>query len=446
MMSSPFRKAPLEATTVKGWAVGQKTKGVLSKAWAMLPGNPELCIAIGQADSSALIERALAFHLMAREVPERWIALPTGIDLQVHLRHPGQRHKETLEGGLEAALYGGFDTVITMPNTDPFLDNPEALRVAMASAKDALARYPVRVGFTASATRGMLGQEPTDIEALAKAGAVAITDDGWGVKSAEAQAGVFAACASAGLLFQQHAEMPGHKGVAAKSAFQKGHDLPEYPRSAESEMIRRDIALLRKIKGARYHVLHISTHESLEEVRKAKSEGLAVTAEVTPHHLFFSSDEIPEGNPLSSYFKMNPPLFGPEDKAALREALRDGTIDCVSTDHAPHEQELKAKGWLLGPFGTRGLETALPALLSLVQHGELSLSRLIEVFSSVPRAVLGRSEFMNPTGMLFVDPVDYTVGPDDLPGVSVNSCFLGARLHGIIELRCEPQCVYARVH
>ncbi|MGZ3706981.1 MAG: dihydroorotase, partial [Bdellovibrionota bacterium] len=178
----------------------------------------------------------------------------------------------------------------------------------------------------------------------------------------------------------------------------------------------------------------------------AKREGLAVTAEVTPHHLFFSSDQIPpESDSLSTAFKFNPPIFTADDKAALREALRDGTIDCVSTDHAPHEAELKAKGWRIAPFGTRGLETALPALLSLVKEGELSMSRLVEVFSTAPRRVLGKAQFAQPTGLLFVDPsAAFRVSPDDLPGISQNSCFLGTTLHGRIELRAEPGRLYAR--
>lgn len=442
--NNPFRKSKLRPTDVKGWMVSRQGKN--QAAWALLPGSMRVAHTSDPTAIAALKEKARAAGATIREIPSAWIALPTGIDIQVHLRHPGQPHKELLEGGLASALDGGYDAVVTMPNTQPFLDNPAALTEAIASAKALEALYPVRIGFTASATLGMQGQQATDIDALAKAGACAITDDGWGVKSSEAQAAIFAACARNDLLFQQHAEMPGHKGVATSSDFQKSHSLPEYPRSAECDMIRRDIELLRKTPNARYHVLHVSTRESLDEIRKAKAEGLKVTAEVTPHHLFFSSDQIPpESDERSGYFKMNPPLFGPEDKAALRAALRDGTIDCVSTDHAPHEKELKTKGWLLAPFGTRGLETALPALLTLVKEGELSLERLEEVFSSAPRKVLGFPELMEPTGMLFVDPeIAHTVEENDLPGVSVNSCFLGASLHGRIELRCEAGAIYER--
>lgn len=440
-MSSAIRKAPLSSiATPKGWVVVQKESGRTVRAWARNPDETSVVTAEGEEARRLESARAEAHK---EEIPSSWVALPTGFDLQVHLRFPGQPGKESLEGGLDSALYGGFDGVLTMPNTNPFLDRKEVLEGAIRDAEKLAASYPVQVLFTASATIGMQGQQPTDIDALAKAGAAAITDDGWGVKSDDAQAEVFRACARNDLLFQQHAEMPGHKGVATKSAFQTKENLPEYPRRAESDMIRRDLALLRKEKGARYHVLHVSTRESLEEIRRAKAEGLNVTAEVTPHHLIFSNADIPPASdPRCTYFKMNPPLFAPEDRAALREALRDGTIDCVSTDHAPHELEAKAKGWVLAPFGTRGLETALSALLELVHQGELSLERLEAVFSTVPRRILGQRA-QPASGLLFVDLKHaFSVKEEDLPGLSRNSCFLGHSLHGKWRLRCEASRIW----
>jgi dihydroorotase len=440
-MSSTPRKAPLKKISApQGWIITQKKAGGL-KAWADFGGKKKS--AEGEA-AEQLLKEARQLGALEKEIPESWMALPTGLDIQVHLRHPGQPHKETLEGGLESALLGGYDSIVSMPNTNPFLDTAAALKAAQDSSEALSREYPVRIGFAASATKGMQGQEAADIGALAAVGAVAITDDGWGVKSDLAQEEIFAACEEHDLLFQQHAEMPGHKGVTPAGPFQQKHSLPEYPRSAESEMIRRDISLLRKHPGARYHVLHVSTKESLAEIRKAKAEGLRVTCEVTPHHLIFSNHDIPEpSDPRCTYFKMNPPLFGPEDRSALREALRDGTIDCVSTDHAPHETHLKADGWIKSPFGTRGLETALPALLTLVAKGELSFERAVEVFSTAPRKVLGL--FPEPTGMLFVDPsLTYTVTKEELPGVSENSCFLGADLTGRIEIRTETGWIYVR--
>ena len=398
------------------------------------------------ADAVALEKSLRQAGHGSQELPLSHLVLPTGLDLQVHLRYPGQPEKETLEGGLESALLGGYDSIVTMPNTNPFIDSPEELQKAIQSSASIRAKYPVRVGFTAAGTKGMQGQEATHIEKLAAAGAVAITDDGWGVKSDEAMDRIFAACAEHDLLFQQHAEMPGHKGVATASEFQRSNGFTEYPRSAESEMIRRDLRLLQKYPKARYHVLHVSTRESLEEIRRAKEKGLPVSAEVTPHHLFFSTEEIPAPiHPLSTSFKMNPPLFAPEDREALREALKSGLIDCVSTDHAPHESHLKAKGWQLCPFGTRGLETALPALLTLYSRGVISLERLKEVFCFRPRALLGREEFRIPTGLVFVDPKRvYTVTEGELPGISKNSCFLGTTLTGRVEARLEKDGLYLR--
>jgi dihydroorotase len=444
-MPSTPRKAPLKKTpSPTGWLIVQtRADGVALRAWARLSGMEKIQI-IKSAEIPALEARARELSAPVIKIPAHWIAVPTGLDLQVHLRFPGQPQKETLAGGLESALYGGYDGLVSMPNTNPFLDTAEALRAAIESAKTGVAEYPVRVGFAASATKGMQGKEATEIDELAAAGAVAITDDGWGVKYEKAQGAIFASCARHQILFQQHAEMHGHGGVTPASVFQAKQGLPIYPRSAESDMIRRDITILRRHPSARYHVLHVSTRESLAEIRRAKDEGLKISAEATPHHLFFSNEDIP-GDERSTYFKMNPPLFSPDDREALREALRDGTIDCVSTDHAPHEKELKGKGWLVSPFGTRGMETALPAIMTLVSQGVITLQRAVEVFSAEPRRVLAREEFAKPSGLLFVDPLKkFTVTTEDLPGISENSCFLGAELTGRLELRAEPGALYSR--
>lgn len=422
-----------------------RNDGVPVRAWARFRGMSKT-EAVKSADLDALLARAKAESAEVKTIPAHWIALPTGLDLQVHLRFPGQAQKESLEGGLESALYGGYDGLVSMPNTNPFLDTAAALREAIESSKNVISAYPITVGFAASATKGMQGKEATEIDELAAAGAVAITDDGWGVKYDKAQGAIFASCARHNILFQQHAEMHGHKGVTPESPFQKENGLPEYPRNAESDMIRRDLTILRRHTRARYHVLHVSTRESLEEIRRAKDEGLRISAEVTPHHLMFSNRDIPETNDeRCTYFKMNPPLFDPEDQDALIEALRDGTIDCVSTDHAPHEKELKGKGWMLAPFGTRGMETALPALMTLVSEGRISLQRAIEVFSSAPRRLISLSQFAQPSGLVFLDPnKKFTVGLEDLPGISENSCFLGHDLTGRVEMRAESDSLYVR--
>lgn len=436
-MSSQSRKAPFFKTVCpKGWVVYQS-----DKAWYCFSADGK----IKSSDSvKDILTRAKALGSWTKQIPDHWQPLATGLDLQVHLRFPGQPQKETLEGGLESALLGGFDSLVSMPNTQPFLDSTDSLAMAIQSSKELLDEYPVRVGFAAAATQGMQGQTATPIDALAKAGAVAITDDGWGVKSEKAQEEIFAACAANDLLFQQHCEMPGHKGVTPSGPFQKRFQLPEYPRTAESEMIRRDLKLLKKFPKARYHVLHVSTKESLVEIERAKNEGLNVTVEVTPHHLYFSNEDIPEPvDPRCTYFKMNPPLFAPEDRAALREAVSKGLIDCISTDHAPHEKDLKQKGWLVAPFGTRGMETALPVLLTLRNSLGLDFKKIEKLFSERPRQIL--KQFTEPTGLIFVDAdFAYSIQKDDLPGISENSCFLGQTLRGRIEMRVHPEIVYSR--
>ena len=427
-----------------GWVVFKEEKGAVTEAWGCEP-NKSVVHEHGPR-AVKLKERIAAAGGNCIPLPPKWRVLPTGIDLQVHLRFPGQDSKETLEGGLDSALAGGYDTVLTMPNTNPFLDQPKLLKHAREAAEKMAAKWPVRVLFTAAGSMDMKGQAATDIAGLAAAGAVAITDDGWGVANDATMEEIFQRCAAAGIPFLQHAEMPGHKGVTPASEFQQREGLREYPRDAESQMVARDVALLRSVPGAKYHVLHISTRETLKVIEKAKKEGLAITCEVTPHHLLFSNADIPPGSdPLSTNYKMNPPLFSPEDRAALVKALESGLIDFVSTDHAPHEKENKAGGWSVAPFGTRGLETALPALLTLVARGELSWSRLIAVFSKTPRKFIGVEQVAEPSGILVVDPTArWTVQESDLPGISKNSCFLGAELTGRIEIRGEKTGVYTR--
>ena len=255
---------------------------------------------------------------------------------------------------------------------------------------------------------------------------------------------LFAACANLEVPYFQHAEEHGHKGVASESAFQKKEKLNPYPRTAESAMVARDLALLRKHRKAHYHVLHISTKETVDLITKAKAEGLNITAEVTPHHLFFANTDIPaESDSRSSYFKMNPPLFTPEDREALQEALQSGVVDCVSTDHAPHELSAKQRGWALAPFGTRGLETTIPVLVHLWKQKKISLSQIEKVFSTNSRKILPQKT--KASAVLFVDPdLTFTVTEKDLPGISKNSCFIGAKLSGRIVFRAESSGLYKR--
>ena len=388
---------------------------------------------ISGAEAKAFLTQARGNGIPIRELGDEHLVLDRGLDLQSHLRFPGQSDRETLEGGLTSAFEGGYDSVIAMPNTKPFLDNAQVLKETLEQIRQHNFKE-VKVGQTAAATLDMKGLVATNISALKEAGAVAITDDGWGVEKTEIQEKVFKLCAQENLLFMQHAERPGHGGVTPQSKFQLDNELPIYPEDAESWMVKRDVDLLKKIPEARYHVLHVTTAQSVEIIAQAKRDGLNITAEVSPHHLFCSNEDIPAtAISFSTNYKMNPPLFSARHRESLRQALREGIIDCVATDHAPHSPSDKAKGWLNAPFGTRGLETALSVLCTLCHQGVLSYDKLETYFSTRPREIISSKEFSQPNGFVIIDKTkEWVVAEKDLPGISRNSLFLEQKLMGKI--------------
>ena len=366
-----------------------------------------------------------------------WVLLPAGVDPQVHLRVPGQAQKETPGTGLLAALRGGIAAVLTMPNTKPTIDSEAVCEEATLELQEAEHLLGVKTYLSAAISKGLKGQEPTDYASLARWGVKAFTDDGLGVVDDQIMRAVFAASAATGLPVLQHAEFPGHGGVLAAGPVQEAIHSPAYPATAESDMVARDIRLLRENPKARYHVLHVSARETLEHVRAAKAEGLLVSCEVTPHHLWFTSQDILPG---FTAFKMNPPLRQEADRSALRQALREGLIDFVATDHAPHEEEVKTENFKTAAFGTTGLETSLRVLLSLHAAGELPLERLVEVFSAAPARFLGiDAEYGDiavgkPLHAVLVNAAGHSpIGEDDLFSLAKNNCFLGTALAGEIE-------------
>jgi dihydroorotase len=377
----------------------------------------------------------------------RWAVLPSGVDTQVHMRTPGQWEKETPEAALRAALAGGVGAVLTMPNTRPILDNIEALALGRSQVARAEDLTGVRVLWSVAATLGQQGERVAPLEDLVKAGAVAVTDDGKGIAKDEVQREVFERLAQLGVPFLQHAETLGAAGPLAPGPVAKRLGLTPYDESHEIDMVARDLALLRELKvknlavaedgklqQVRYHLLHTSSARSIPLILQAKADGLRVTAEVSPHHLFFSSDDIDETN---KSFKMNPPLRSPEDRLALRAALAKGEIDWVATDHAPHEAETKAKPFAQASFGTLGLETMLPVLLDLCAKGELTEARVVEVFAARPAEFLGIDEEFGDlkVGKKFratvVAPREpWTVRALAHQSLSKNTCFDGTRLTG----------------
>ncbi|MFB5085626.1 dihydroorotase [Psychrobacillus sp. PGGUH221] len=310
---------------------------------------------------------------------------PGFIDVHVHLREPGGEHKETIESGTKAAAKGGYTTICAMPNTRPVPDTVENFtHVLDLIEKNAL----VRVLPYASITIRQAGKERTDIEALKKLGAFALTDDGVGVQAAGTMLEAMEEAANFQIPVVAHCEDNSliYGGVMHKGKRNEELGLKGIPSVSESVHIARDI-LLAEAAGAHYHVCHVSTKESVRVIRDAKKAGVKVTAEVSPHHLLLNEDDIPSNNAV---WKMNPPLRGKEDMLALRSGLLDGTLDFIATDHAPHTEEEKATGFEKAPFGIVGLETAFPLLYThFVKTGEWTLKQLLDYLTIKPAEVFG---------------------------------------------------------
>jgi dihydroorotase len=365
----------------------------------------------------------------------RFALIPAGVDMQVHLRVPGQPHKETAETGLLASLMGGLAAVVTMPNTRPVLDTVEALKAAQAETQPWERKFGVRVLFTAALSLGQKGQSLVDYQALADAGVVAFTDDGVGLASDDLMLESLSQLAAVDRPLFQHAETPGHGGVLAPGPVQAKLGVKGYGPEPELSMVKRDLQLLAKVPGAKYHLLHVSSAQSIGLISAAKKSGLQATVEVSPHHLWWSTQDLDAHNPS---FKMNPPIRTPEDRQALQVALEQGEIDWVATDHAPHEPEAKTENFDKASFGTVGVETALPVLLALNAQKKLSPRRLVEVFASRPAQYLGLDsrqgwgaiEVGAPLRAVLVDKTAPWVlwKESDFHSLSKNSCFIGTRL------------------
>ncbi|MCY8222795.1 dihydroorotase [Bacillus haynesii] len=310
---------------------------------------------------------------------------PGLVDLHVHFREPGGEKKETIETGAKAAARGGFTTVAVMPNTRPVPDTKEQMEWLVNRIDETAS---VRVLPYASITIRQTGQEMTDFEGLKDAGAFAFTDDGVGIQTAGMMYEAMKKAASIDKAIVAHCEDNSliYGGSVHDGEFAKVNGLNGIPSVCEAVHIARDV-LLAEAAGCHYHVCHISTKESVRVVRDAKKAGIRVTAEVTPHHLLLSDSDIPG---LDTNYKMNPPLRSPEDREALLEGLRDGTIDFIATDHAPHTEEEKQQTMSLAPFGIVGLETAFPLLYThFVKTGKWTLKQLHDYMTVKPCEAFG---------------------------------------------------------
>jgi dihydroorotase len=361
-------------------------------------------------------------------------AFPGFVDPHVHLRTPGQEYKEDLDTGTAAAAAGGFCAVVAMPNTIPTVDTAAVLGSLVQQAKTD-ARVPV--GFLASITRGLIGEELTEMAELRDAGALGFTDDGKPVVSAGMLRKALQYQRLCGGVVALHEEDPALSGdgVMHEGAVSARLGLAGIPSLSESTMIARDAALAR-YEDARMHFQHLSCVESVEALAHAKSAGARVSGEVTPHHLTLTDDVV---RTLDSRFKMNPPLRTEADRRALIEALRSGVIDCIATDHAPHALHEKEVPFEQAPMGTTGLETAFAALFTeLVLPGELELETIVERMSAgaalyglpVPRIAVGE-----PANVCVIDlGASWDVGARGYASRSTNCCFYGRRLRSRVEL------------
>ncbi|UAL54186.1 MULTISPECIES: dihydroorotase [Metabacillus] len=356
---------------------------------------------------------------------------PGFVDLHIHLREPGGEHKETIETGTKAAAAGGFTTVAAMPNTKPVPDQPEQMEWLQNRIKETAS---VRVLPYASITARQAGKELTDFEGLKQAGAFAFTDDGVGVQSAGMMFEAMKKAAALGASIVAHCEDNTliYKGALHDGEFAKRNGINGIPSVCEAVQIARDV-LLAEAADCHYHVCHISTKESVRVVRDAKKAGINVTAEVTPHHLLLSDSDIPE---LDTNYKMNPPLRGSDDRQALIEALLDGTIDFIATDHAPHTKEEKAETIQLAPFGIVGLETAFPLLYTrFVETNDWTLKQLLDYLTIKPCEAFnlpyGKLEVGSPADLTIIDlEEEKEIDPETFLSKGKNTPFGGWKCKG----------------
>jgi dihydroorotase len=357
------------------------------------------------------------------------IVAPGFIDLHAHLREPGQESSETIETGTRSAARGGFTAVCCMPNTKPVHDNASITRFILDKARSVAS---TRVWPIGAASAGSQGEAIAEIAGMREAGIVGVSDDGKPMATARLARQVMDYCCSLDLPVIEHAEDASLAGgaVMREGVASTRLGLRGMPAAAESVCVGRDVHLA-ALTGARLHIAHLSAKASLEQVRWAKSNGLRVTCEVTPHHFTLIDEDVE----YDSRYKMNPPLASREDREALLTGLADGAVDAIATDHAPHEPALKEVEFDRAPFGILGFETALAlALEQLVHSGRISLMRMVELFTTGAAHVLGIERKIAPgqPADLTLFSVDHawTYNTKESPSKSRNSPFDGRTFKG----------------
>jgi len=368
--------------------------------------------------------------------------VPGFIDLHTHLRDPGFTEKEDIETGSKAALAGGYTTIFCMPNTNPVNDNLKTLKYIQKKTK----KTQVKIHPVAAISKGSNGEELADIEEMAKRGVIAISDDGKTTKNGEVLRLAMLKAKEFDLLVMVHAEIATKEddgkvnlGIASKLG------IPGIHPASEEAIIERDICIAKQTE-ARLHICHVSTAKGIDLIRNAKNDGLNVTCEVTPHHILLNEEAVEKYGPNAI---MKPPLRTEEDRLALIDAINDGTVDAIATDHAPHlginpSLEGRGKGrvnLINSPFGIIGLETAFPVCMKLVEEGKITLERLIELLTSGPARVakLKAGSFTKgyPADITIFDPNEtYIIDSSKFKSKSRNTPFEGWDVRG--KIRGQP--------
>jgi dihydroorotase len=408
---------------LRGGRVIDPSRGIDGVSDVVIEGNRILRVGVRAAQGIT------GEHVRVIDVAGKWV-VPGLVDLHVHFREPGHEYKEDIASGLRAAAAGGFTSVCAMPNTKPINDTRAITEMMMARAHEAGGPhlYPI-----AAATLGSEGKQLTEMADLREAGAIGVSDDGRCVMNAAVMRRALEYARTFGLLFSQHCE---DHNLTAGAQMHEGRistelGLSGWPRAAEDVIVARDL-ILAEITGARYHVAHVSSLGAVRLLSEAKSRGLRVSAEVTPHHLTLTHETLLG---YDTACKVNPPLREAEDREALRRALQDGTIDCIATDHAPHSALEKACEFEAASPGMIGLEPAVAMLLGLVRDGALSAGRLIEALSTSPARVAGLEAGTlregAPADVAVIDPeLVWTLDAASLSSRSTNTPLLNQTLRG----------------
>ena len=388
----------MQVIVLRGGRVLDPSRGLDETADVVIEGGR--IVAVGRDAGAAY---AASEQVSVRDVSGRWVC-PGFIDLHVHLREPGQEYKEDIASGLAAAAAGGFTAVCPMPNTRPTNDSRAITEMMMSRAEEHGGTRLLPFG---AVTKGQKGVELTEMADMRDAGAIGVSDDGLCVMNAAVMRHAMEYARTFDLLVSQHCEDHNltegaqmHEGARSTQLGLRG-----WPRAAEDVIVARDLVLA-ETTGARYHVAHISSMGAVRLIREAKSRGLRVSAEVTPHHLLFTDEALLS---YDTYCKVNPPLREEEDRAALLEALADGTIDCIATDHAPHTDLEKDCEFEAASVGINGLESAIGSMFQLVRDGVLKPLRFVETLSTAPSRLLpdyegGTLKVGRPADVTVLDP------------------------------------------